>query len=91
MLRAGTEWCSLCYADLRPREASTSSPTILDVGSAHEAIPASQLVVFPDAGHMPHHHDPRRFADTLKTFCDSTDAARLTTDHWQPRLDDDTA
>ena len=59
--------------------------------AAHEAIPSSQLVVFPDAGHMPHHQDPRRFAKTLRTFCQSTEAARLTTDHWQPRLDDDTA
>src|SRR3954452_7529367 len=57
--------------------------------AAHEAIPASELVIFPDAGHMPHHHDPRRFADTLRTFCESTEAARLTTDHWRPRLDDD--
>jgi pimeloyl-ACP methyl ester carboxylesterase len=57
--------------------------------AAHEAIPGSRLVVFPNAGHMPHHDDPRRFADTLTSFCQSTDAARLTTDHWQPRLDDD--
>jgi pimeloyl-ACP methyl ester carboxylesterase len=59
--------------------------------AAQEAIPASRLVVFPDAGHMPHHHDPRRFADTLTTFCQSTEPARLTTDHWRPRLDDDPA
>jgi pimeloyl-ACP methyl ester carboxylesterase len=57
--------------------------------AAHEAIPGSQLVVFPDAGHMPHHDDPRRFADTLKRFCQSTEAARLTNDHWQPLLGDD--
>ena len=41
MLRAGTEWCSLCYADLRPREESTSSPAILDVGPAHEPTPSA--------------------------------------------------
>jgi pimeloyl-ACP methyl ester carboxylesterase len=57
--------------------------------AAHEAIPGSQLVVFPDAGHMPHHDDPRRFADTLKRFCQSTEAARLTNNHWQPLLGDD--
>ena len=58
--------------------------------AAHEAIPASKLVVLPNAGHMPHHDDPRRFAETLKTFCHSTVAARLSTDHWRPLLDDDT-
>ena len=50
-LRAGTEWCSLCYADLRPREESTtSSPAILDVGPAHEptlSAPAPPDVVAP--------------------------------------------
>jgi hypothetical protein len=30
-LRAGTEWCSLCYADLRPREESAAPPAALDV------------------------------------------------------------
>jgi pimeloyl-ACP methyl ester carboxylesterase len=56
--------------------------------AAQEAIPGSQLVIFPSAGHMPHHDDPERFADTLKTFCQTTEGARLTTDHWRPLLDD---
>jgi pimeloyl-ACP methyl ester carboxylesterase len=56
--------------------------------AAHEAIPGSQLVVLPNAGHMPHRDEPRLFADMLTTFCQSTTAARLTTDHWQPLLDD---
>ena len=55
--------------------------------AAHEAIPGSQLVVLPGAGHMPHHHDPQRFADALTTFCQTTEAARLTTDHWRPLLE----
>lgn len=34
MLRAGTEWCSLCYADLRPREEpALRSPADLDVAT----------------------------------------------------------
>jgi pimeloyl-ACP methyl ester carboxylesterase len=56
--------------------------------AANEAIPGSQLVVLPNAGHMPHRDEPRLFADTLTTFCQSTTAARLTTDHWQPLLGD---
>src|SRR5262249_37740956 len=33
--------------------------------AAHEAIPGSELVVFPGAGHMPHPADPARFPGTL--------------------------
>ena len=56
--------------------------------AAHAAMPGSRLEVFPGAGHMPHHADPDRFARVLTEFCDSTAAARLTADHWQPLLGD---
>ena len=52
--------------------------------AAHDAMPGSRLEVFAGAGHMPHHADPERFAATLLDFCATTDAAALTTDHWQP-------
>jgi pimeloyl-ACP methyl ester carboxylesterase len=35
---------------------------------ARENIPGSQLIIFPDAGHFPHRHDPARFADLLRDF-----------------------
>ncbi|HYM57945.1 MAG TPA: alpha/beta hydrolase [Solirubrobacteraceae bacterium] len=54
--------------------------------AAHEAIPGSRFVSLPGAGHMPHDDDPRRFADVLTEFCETTDAARLTHDHWRPLL-----
>jgi pimeloyl-ACP methyl ester carboxylesterase len=54
--------------------------------SAHEAMPGSRFEVFPRAGHMPHHHDPERFADTLAEFCAATAPARLETDHWRPLM-----
>jgi pimeloyl-ACP methyl ester carboxylesterase len=54
--------------------------------AAHEAMPGSRLEIFPDAGHMPHHDDPKRFAKVLTQFCATTEPARLTTDHWQPLL-----
>jgi len=53
---------------------------------AHEAMPTSRFEVFEGAGHMPHHDDPERFADVLADFCESTEPARLTTDHWRPLL-----
>jgi pimeloyl-ACP methyl ester carboxylesterase len=54
--------------------------------AAHEAMPGSRFEVFPDAGHLPHDADPDRFAAILTDFCESTDGARLTADHWQPLL-----
>ena len=56
--------------------------------AAHEAIPGSRFEVFPGAGHLPHDDDPERFAAVLVDFCESTDGARLTADHWQPLLGD---
>jgi pimeloyl-ACP methyl ester carboxylesterase len=53
--------------------------------AAHEAMPGSRLEVFPGAGHMPHDADPEHFAALLIDFCQTTEAAQLTADHWRPR------
>jgi len=52
--------------------------------AAHDAMPGSRLDVFEGAGHMPHHHDPARFAAVLEDFCATSDPATLTADHWRP-------
>lgn len=52
--------------------------------AAHAAMPGSRLEIFQDAGHMPHHHDPERFAAVLIDFCTSAPPANLTADHWRP-------
>jgi pimeloyl-ACP methyl ester carboxylesterase len=57
--------------------------------AAHEAMPGSRFEVFPGAGHLPHDADPDRFAAVLTEFCEGTDGARLTADHWQPLLGDE--
>jgi pimeloyl-ACP methyl ester carboxylesterase len=57
--------------------------------AAHEAMPGSRLEVFAGAGHMPHAADPERFAAILTGFCESTEPAELTTDHWRPLLNGD--
>ena len=54
--------------------------------AAHEAMPGSRFVTFEDAGHMPQEAQPHRFAAVLSEFCDTTEPARLTYDHWQPLL-----
>ena len=55
--------------------------------AAHAAMPGSRLVVFPGAGHMPHHDAPDRFVALMVEFCASTEPAHLHADHWQPWLD----
>jgi pimeloyl-ACP methyl ester carboxylesterase len=55
--------------------------------AAHAAMPTSRFVPFPAAGHMPHNDAPDRFIEILVEFCAATQPARLTADHWQPRLD----
>jgi pimeloyl-ACP methyl ester carboxylesterase len=56
--------------------------------AAHAAMPSSRFEVFDRAGHMPHDDDPYRFAKVLIDFCDTTEPARLTADHWKPVLGD---
>ena len=55
--------------------------------AAHEAMPGSRLEIFAGAGHMPHADNPRRFARLLTSFCEETEPAKLTADHWRPLLE----
>ena len=54
--------------------------------AAHEAMPGCRFKAFADAGHMPHHDDPERFAASWRSSASGTEGARLTTDHWRPLL-----
>ena len=45
--------------------------------AAHEAMPGSQLEIFPNCGHFPHLDDPVRFAEILSDFLESTEPATL--------------
>ena len=59
----------------------------LDHGkAAHAAMPHSRFEVFPDAGHLPHHTDPERFADLLARFCRETEPAHVTAADLPPLL-----
>jgi pimeloyl-ACP methyl ester carboxylesterase len=57
--------------------------------TAHAAMPGSRFVVFPDAGHLPHHADPERFAEELLRFCRETAPARVTPADIPPLLPGD--
>jgi pimeloyl-ACP methyl ester carboxylesterase len=44
---------------------------------AHELLPGSRLVVFPQAGHFPFNDDPERFAEVLTEFVATSEPAVL--------------
>jgi pimeloyl-ACP methyl ester carboxylesterase len=58
--------------------------------AAHEAMAGSRFVRFEDAGHTPQEAQPHHFAAVLTEFCDATEPAQLTHDHWQPLLEEET-
>lgn len=53
---------------------------------AHEMMPGSELVVFPDAGHMPFADEPAPFARTLREFIESAAPAEITNERWSAIL-----
>ncbi|CAN5747956.1 alpha/beta hydrolase [soil metagenome] len=53
---------------------------------AHAAMPGSELVVFDEAGHFPHHQDPERFVELLRGFITETDAVQFDRDRWRRLL-----
>ncbi len=53
---------------------------------AHEAMPGSQLAIFPGAGHMPHFDDPLGIAHTLLEFMETTEPANVTPERWRELL-----
>lgn len=52
----------------------------------HRAMPGSRLEIFDDAGHFPHHADPRRFLDVLGDFLDGSEPANYSAAQWRTLL-----
>lgn len=53
LVKAGADWCTLCYADLRPAPAPESEPALASGGSApalHADQPGSPLAAGPAGG-----------------------------------------
>lgn len=53
---------------------------------AHDMMPGSQLEVFEDAGHFPHHQDPDRFLELLNEFVATTKPVSFDTRRWRRLL-----
>jgi pimeloyl-ACP methyl ester carboxylesterase len=50
--------------------------------AAHQAMAASQLVIFEESGHFPHVEEPGRFVQALTEFVETTEPAELDGAAW---------
>lgn len=53
---------------------------------ANAALPGSDLEIFDEAGHFPHHTDPQRFVTIVKDFIASTAPSTHDPSQWRDRL-----
>jgi pimeloyl-ACP methyl ester carboxylesterase len=54
--------------------------------AAHDAMPASRLVIFERSGHFPHVEEPERFVEAVVDFVDSTEPMHLDEAQWRADL-----
>jgi hypothetical protein len=97
-LRSGVDWQGQVITMLDRAYLAEGMPTLIVWGRhdaiiplghgrlAHAALSGSQLEIFDDAGHFPHHTDPARFAGVLREFVACTSPARFDRDEWRRRL-----
>jgi len=53
---------------------------------AHEAMPASRLLIFEESGHFPHTEEPVRFVEAIIEFVDGTEPTHLHGTEWRDLL-----
>jgi pimeloyl-ACP methyl ester carboxylesterase len=97
-LRSGVDWRGQVITMLDRAYLAEGLPTLLVWGRhdaviplghgrlAHAAMPGSELEIFDDAGHFPHHADPSRFVTIVSDFVDRTDPAPFDPEEWRRRL-----
>jgi pimeloyl-ACP methyl ester carboxylesterase len=97
-LRSGVDWRGQVITMLDRAYLAEGMPTLIVWGRhdaiiplghgrmAHAAMPGSRLEIFDEAGHFPHHVDPRRFAELVHEFAASTDPASFDAEAWRTRL-----
>ena len=52
----------------------------------HAVMPGSELEIFDEAGHFPHHTDPARFVRVLRDFIERSEPASYEQSTWRERL-----
>jgi pimeloyl-ACP methyl ester carboxylesterase len=97
-LRSGVDWRGQVITMLDRAYLAEGVPTLIVWGRrdaiiplvhgqlAHGAMPGSELEIFDEAGHFPHHTDPARFARVVREFVARTSPARFDHEHWRGRL-----
>jgi pimeloyl-ACP methyl ester carboxylesterase len=97
-LRSGVDWRGQVITMLDRAYLAAGLPTLLIWGRhdaviplshgrlAHAAMPGSELEIFDDAGHFPHHSDPERFAEVVADFVGRTTPAPFDSVEWRRRL-----
>ncbi len=97
-LRSGVDWRGQIITMLDRAYLAEGIPTLLIWGRrdaiiplghgrlAHAAMPGSELEVFDDAGHFPHHSDPVRFSEVVIDFMGRTVPASYDPEAWRVRL-----
>jgi pimeloyl-ACP methyl ester carboxylesterase len=97
-LRSGVDWRGQVITMLDRAYLAEGIPTLLVWGRrdaiiplghgrlAHAAIPGSELEIFDEAGHFPHHADPDRFVQVVADFMEQTRPARYDQEAWRVRL-----
>jgi pimeloyl-ACP methyl ester carboxylesterase len=97
-LRSGGDWRGQVITKLDRAYLAEGVPTLIVWGRhdaiiplghgrmAHAALPGSELEIFDDAGHFPHHTDPERFARVVRRFVEETTPNRFDREGWRTRL-----
>ncbi len=97
-LRSGVDWRGQVITMLDRAYLAEGMPTLLVWGRrdaviplghgrlAHVAMPGSELEIFDEAGHFPHHSDPDRFVELVEQFISRTKPASFDADAWRVRL-----
>jgi pimeloyl-ACP methyl ester carboxylesterase len=97
-LRSGVDWRGQVITMLDRAYLAEGMPTLLVWGRhdaviplahgrlAHAAMPGSQLEIFDDAGHFPHHSDPARFVQIVSDFMERSAPAAFDPEEWRRRL-----
>jgi hypothetical protein len=97
-LRAVVDWHGQVVTMLDRCYLTQGMPTLLMWGKrdgvipfehgllAHAAMPGSRLVAFEEAGHFPHHSDPKHFSAVLRHFLNTTKPLAYSSEQWRALL-----
>ena len=97
-LRSGVDWQGQVITMLDRAYLAEGVPTLIIWGRrdaiiplghgrlAHLAFPGSELEIFDEAGHFPHHTDPARFVRVVRQFVEGSEPAAFEPGDWRERL-----